>query len=412
MEALFLFLYRLFKKRRLSLFILVLLATALAAFLASRIRLEEDITKMISGGGSPGIMRQVVEQSKFLDKVIVTVSAADTTSALTPEELINIGDQLADTLLSDSFRPFVKGLTYKVSDTIAETLFNIVYGNLPVFLDETDYQRLDSLISPQQIEVAIHNDLQRLLSPASFTMKQMIIRDPLGIGSMALGKLSSFQNDENYTIVNGCIFSRDLQHLMLFITPVYASNETSGNADFVKSLRQSTQKITETDGGRVRIEYIGSAMIAVGNAERLKKDIRLSLSITIILLTLIITFSVKKRKLFPFIFLPAFFGGLVALAVLFLLEGKVSVISLSIGSVILAITVDYALHITTHYKHKHSIIDTIKDVSFPIIVCGFATAFEFLTLVFVSSESLHELGILAAISVVTAAYHGSTSAHS
>jgi predicted RND superfamily exporter protein len=191
---------------------------------------------------------------------------------------------------------------------------------------------------------------------------------------------------------------------MLFITPVYASNETSGNADFVKSLRQTTQKITETNGGRARIEYFGSAMIAVGNAERLKKDIRLSLSITIILLTLIITFSIKKRKLFPFIFLPAVFGGLVALAVLFLLEGKVSVISLSIGSVILAITVDYALHITTHYKHKHSIIETIKDVSFPIIVCGFATAFEFLTLVFVSSESLHELGILAAISVVTAAF--------
>ena len=87
-----------------------------------------------------------------------------------------------------------------------------------------------------------------------------------------------------------------------------------------------------------------------------------------------------------------------------LFQGKVSVISLSIGSVILAITVDYALHITTHYKHRHSIINTIKDVSFPIIVCGFATAFEFLALVFVSSESLHELGILAAVSVITAAF--------
>ncbi|NJK86795.1 MAG: methyltransferase domain-containing protein [Bacteroidales bacterium] len=70
----------------------------------------------------------------------------------------------------------------------------------------------------------------------------------------------------------------------------------------------------------------------------------------------------------------------------------------------MAITVDYSLHITTHYKHKHSIITTIKDVSFPIIVCGFATAFEFLALVFVGSESLHELGILAAISVITAAF--------
>ena len=62
MEALFLFLYRAFKKHRIRLFLLVLLIAAVATFLASRIKLEEDITKMISGGGSNGIMGQVVEQ--------------------------------------------------------------------------------------------------------------------------------------------------------------------------------------------------------------------------------------------------------------------------------------------------------------------------------------------------------------
>ena len=96
-----------------------------------------------------------------------------------------------------------------------------------------------------------------------------------------------------------------------------------------------------------------------------------------ILLLLIITFSIKKKRLFPFIFLPAIFGGLIALAVIYLIQAKISIISLSIGTVILAITVDYALHITMHFKHRHSIVETIKDVSFPIIVCGFATAFEF-----------------------------------
>ena len=404
MEVLFLFLFRVFKKRRIQLFFLVLLVTAAAAFLASRIRLEEDVTKMISGGGSPGIMSQVIEQSKFLDKIIITISAADTNDPLTPEELINTGDQLADSLQSSIFRPFVRGITYKVSDTIVEAIFNIVYDNLPIFLGDADYFRLDSVIQPENMETTIDKDLKNLLSPASFTMKQMIVRDPVGIGAIAFSRLSSFQNDENYKIINGCVFSRDRQHLMMFITPVYASNETSKNTDFINYLERTTQGIVFANGDKPKIEYFGSAMVAVGNAERLKKDIRLTLTITIILLTLIITFSVKKKRLFPFIFLPAVFGGLMAMAILFLLQGKVSVISLSIGTVILAITVDYALHITTHYKHKHSIIDTIKDVSFPIIVCGFATAFEFLTLVFVSSESLHELGILAAISVLTAAF--------
>ncbi|MBN1790947.1 MAG: 1-acyl-sn-glycerol-3-phosphate acyltransferase [Bacteroidales bacterium] len=404
MDKLFLYVYHFFQKRRLRLFIIITLLTAFATFLASRIRLEEDINRMISGDGTQGLMSRVVEQSKMLDKIIVTVSAADTTRPLIPEELIRIGDQFADSLNAQAFAPFVKGLTYRMSDTLTEALFDIVYENLPLFLEEEDYSRLDTLLRPENIQAALNNNLRSLLSPASFTMKRIIVRDPVGIGTMALGRLGSYQNDENYTLLDGCVFSRDKKHLMMFISPALPSNETSGNSGFVKKLGQLASQVAGSYENQARIEYFGSAIVAVGNADRLKRDIRFTLTITIILLSLIITFSVKKKKLFPFIFLPAVFGGLVALAFLYLFQGKISVISLSIGSVIMAITVDYALHITTHYKHKHSIIDTIKDVSFPIIVCGFATAFEFLTLVFVSSESLHELGILAAISVLTAAF--------
>ena len=404
MEAIFLFLYRVFKKRRIRLFLITTVITGLALYLASRIRLEEDITRMISGSESTSIMGRVVEQSKFLDKIIISIYPADSSNPVSPDELIAVGDRLADTLLSTVFNPYIKSLTYKVADTLVETMFDLVYSNLPLFLDESDYSRLDTVILPENIERAVDNDLKNLLSPASFTMKRMIVRDPVGISGQALKKLGSFQNDENYTVANNCIFSRDMSHLMMFITPVYASNETSENTEFLQKLEGSIGAITGNGDNKIRIGSFGSAIIAAGNAERLKKDIRFTLTITIILLTLIITFSVKKKKLFPFIFLPAVFGGIVATAVLYLLQGKVSVISLSIGSVILAITVDYALHITTHYKHKHSIINTIKDVSFPIIVCGFATAFEFLTLVFVSSESLHELGILAAVSVLTASF--------
>ncbi len=399
MEAIFLNLFHFFRKRRLWLFVAVIAIISVAVFLASRIKLEEDITRMISGSDKTGMLTKIVEQSEFLDKIIITLSTEDITYK---DSLEKAGDRLADTLLSPAFQPYVKEVTYKISDTVVEAMFNLVYNNLPLFLEEEDYAAVDSAILPHSIDRSVLNVYRNLLSPASFAMKKMILRDPLGISSIALKKLGSFQNDENYTMVNSRIYSRDTTSLMLFISPVYKPKETSKNVEFADILRNTLKEI----GSEYNVEAaaFGSALIAAGNADRLKRDIRLTLSISIILLTLIISFSIRKKKLFPFIFLPAVFGGILALAVLFLLKGKVSVISLSIGSVILAITVDYALHITTHYKHRHSIIGTIKDVSFPIIVCGFATAFEFLALVFVSSESLKELGILAAISVVTAAF--------
>jgi uncharacterized protein len=261
---------------------------------------------------------------------------------------------------------------------------------------------IEELITPSKTKEVLGNSYNSLMSPASFAMKRMIMRDPVGLTGIASAKFSSLQNDD-YTIIDGCIFSRDRRNLLMFITTVYPSSETSKNTVLVKQLDKLIQGLTEKNS-EIKIGYFGSPAVAAGNAERLKKDIRLTASITLVLLSLIITFSIRKKKLFPFIFLPAIFGGLTALAVIFLIQAKISIISLSVGTVVLAITVDYALHITTHYKHRHSIVKTIKDVSFPIIVCGFATAFEFLSLLFVSSESLHELGMLAAISVITASF--------
>src|SRR5512147_2179913 len=113
MDVLFLYLYRIFQKKRLFLFLLIIFVTGIAGFLASRIKLEEDITRMISGGNSSDVIGKVVEQSKFLEKIILSVSSSDTSSALSSDELISIGDELADTLNSNKFSKYIKAITYK-----------------------------------------------------------------------------------------------------------------------------------------------------------------------------------------------------------------------------------------------------------------------------------------------------------
>ncbi len=404
MEGYFLFMFEFFRNKRLLFFSIVLIIFCVAFFFASRIRFEEDINKMISGVDKKGEITSILNQSKFLDKIIVNISLADTTRKPDPVKLIQSGRELSDTLQTAEFQKYIKDVTFRISDDAMENVFDIVGRNLPLFLEETDYLTLDSLIAPGKIRKSLADSYSTLLSPASFAMKKMIVLDPAGLTGIATRKLGAYQNDENYMIIDGSVFSKDKKHLLIFLTTRHSSNSTSKNSILVKELNNVIKEIIRAGNNEITIEYFGSAVVAAGNASRLKKDITLTLSITIILLFLIINFSIKKKKLLPFIFLPGVFGGVIALAVIYLLQAKISIISLSIGTVILAITVDYALHITTHYKHRHSVTNTIRDVSFPIIVCGFATAFEFISLVFVSSESLHELGILAAISVISAAF--------
>ena len=100
---------------------------------------------------------------------------------------------------------------------------------------------------------------------------------------------------------------------------------------------------------------------------------------------------------------PAAFGATVALIYLSFSGDNVSIISLGIGSVILGITVDYALHLITHHKHQSGKKQSAGKVTKPILMSSFTTAVAFLCLTLLSSPAIKQLGIFATISVLAAA---------
>ncbi|MFH1321646.1 MAG: 1-acyl-sn-glycerol-3-phosphate acyltransferase [Bacteroidota bacterium] len=155
--------------------------------------------------------------------------------------------------------------------------------------------------------------------------------------------------------------------------------------------------------GGIKAEYYGALAVAVGNANRIKKDITLTVTIALFVLLIFISLFFKRKSIFFIILLPVLFGGIISLAFLFFLKTKVSVIALGAGSVILGITIDYSLHVFTHFRSKGSVKTIIKDLTVPITMSCLTTASAFLCLVFVSSEALRDLGLFAAISIIAAA---------
>ncbi|NND88305.1 MAG: MMPL family transporter, partial [Flavobacteriaceae bacterium] len=102
------------------------------------------------------------------------------------------------------------------------------------------------------------------------------------------------------------------------------------------------------------------------------------------------------------LFTPTLFGALLSIAVLYLLRGQISAISLGIGSVLLGVTLDYSLHILTHLRNNSDVKELYADVSRPILMSSLTTALAFLCLWFVNSQALQDLGIFAACSVIGA----------
>ncbi|MFC2101292.1 MMPL family transporter, partial [Bacteroidota bacterium] len=403
MSQLFVSLYNFFKTRRIFFISIIMAVVLFAGYFSSKITFEEDISKMLPFDKNSGNMNLIKQNLALSDKLIINVSLSDTTATAAPEKLIAFTNKLIDTLQSEFFSSFIKEIQYEITDELINEVYSIIYENLPVFLDKEDYQKIDSLISEKEVNTSFEKNYKTLISPASIGLKRFILTDPVGINAIALKKLQSLQFDDNYEIYDGHIFTRNRKNLLIFITASNPVNETSNNSVFIDQLNKVLENLLIETNNSINAEYFGAVAVSVGNAGIIKKDIILTVSIALIILMLFISLFFRRIRVFLFIFLPAIFGGGIALALLYLIKAQISLIALSIGAVLLGISVDYSLHIFTHFRQKRSVKGTIKDVSLPIVMSSITTASAFICLMYVSSETLHELGLFAALSVISAA---------
>jgi 1-acyl-sn-glycerol-3-phosphate acyltransferase len=398
----FVSIYQFFYRKKTVFFITVVTLFAVVGYFASRLNYEEDISRMIPADEKTNRATFILRNSRFADRLVLNISQADSNAGANPDQLTAYAEMLVKQLDSLYKPSHISEITATVPEDLMLQVNSIFYNNLPLFLEEKDYVKIDSMLLPAKVDEAMQKNYNTLISPTGSFLKQNISRDPLGLTYIALGRLQSLQFNHSYEIYNGYMLSQDMKHLILFVSLAHPSNETSENGILISGIEAITDSLSKITP-EVKAEYFGGAAMAVANAGRIKKDITLTVSIATIVLVLVISLFFRRKFIFLAILLPVAFGGLSALAFLFLLKGTVSAIALGVGSVLMGITIDFSLHIFTHYRHTRSAEQVIKDVAQPMLMSCFTTAAAFLCLQFANSEVLRDLGLFAALSIISAA---------
>ena len=401
MEQFFSGIYNFFQQRKWLLYISFVLLLAVTALFASRLKFEEDISRILPR--DPGVekLNEVFRHSKFMDKLVVMVSLKDTLHT-DPDSLILFSDELV-AQIKDRLAAYVKKISYRVDEDMAMELFNIVNEHLPVYLNEKDYHEIDSLIQPGTLEQTLQHNLQTLSSPAGFALKNMISNDPVGVSFVALRKLQQLQYDENFELYDNCIVTRDHKTLMLFLTPVYPPNNTGKNEQFLNGLDSIIRAKADSGFSNIDARYFGATAVSAGNARQLGKDTWFTQGATLVFLILFIGFYFRRASAPVLIMIPVVTGALFALAMVYLIRGSISVIAVGTGSVILGIAVNYSLHVFNHYRHTGDIRKVITDLAFPLTLGSLTTIGGFFCLNFAASDMLKDLGTFAGFSLIGAA---------
>ncbi|PHR13944.1 MAG: glycerol acyltransferase [Aequorivita sp.] len=390
--------YQFLQNNKISSAFLLLLIFFGLFFLVSKIRFEEDITKLIPIHKDAQDLQKVLKTVNFTDKIIINIKRGDSAQL---EDITRYASEIIDSLEANSGQ-YIKNIRGKVNDDDLQHTMAFVYENLPLFLEKEDYAVIASKLQKDSISAITEANYRTLISPSGIVSKDIILKDPLGLSFIALKKLRQLGVTDDFVLKDGFLVSKDEKNILLFITPKFGSSETAENSKFAEQLYALQNVLNKKYSGRVTSEYFGAALIAVANAQQIKSDIQFTVGIAMTLLIVVFIFFYRKIYVPIILFIPTIFGGLLAVSFLYLLREEISAISLGIGSVLLGVTLDYSLHILTHIRNNETLDSLYKDVTEPILMSSLTTAMAFLCLLFLDSQALQDLGIFAAVSVLGA----------
>jgi uncharacterized protein len=406
MEQPFLILYNYFNKRKTAFWLSFVMLMVILGWGASRIELEEDISKFFPDDKRVEKLNYIFKNSKLSERLVVMVSVKDSASIPQPDNLVLIADTLINKIDS-KLSTHISKIKGKIDDAGMLEILNSVQSNLPIYLTDEDYQHLDSLALPEVAQKILLQNYKQLISPSGMVMKNVIVKDPLGISFPVLKRLQHLQYDENFELYENYILTKDHRHLLFFIEPVYPANETRRNAQFQKELNEL---IAESGNAHPEImtSYFGASRVAVGNAKQLQTDTILTVSVMLILLLVILLVFFRKKRIPFLILLPVLFGALFALSVIALFKGSLSILALAVGAVILGVAIDYPLHFLVHLKEERNTANVIRHLAKPLTIGSLTTVFAFLCLQFTNAAVLQDIGLFSALSLVGAAFFSLT----
>ena len=372
----------------------------IAAYAATQLHFEEDITKVLPQNAKTTLTSKILKQLNFSDKISVVLTAKDSTLL---NDMQEVAQALNDSLATTSFSRYIASVQGIIDEEDIDNTWQFVHAHLPLFLTDEDYHYLEQKLAADSVQAMVQSHYKTMLTPAGMVTQKYFRNDPFGLSFRGLAQLKKLNIDDNFTITDGYLTTTDRKHLLFFINPTYEGNDTEHNAAFVALLEQLQQQFNKEYSGKVKTYFFGAPFISVGNATQIKTDILTTVLISLSALYLLLVFFYRSVYI-PFIaFIPSVFGVLTALSVLYVLKGSISAISISLGAVLLGVTIDYSLHILTHYKVSRDIGSLYRAVTVPILLSSITTAISFLCLLFVDSEIMRDLGVFAFVGIMVSA---------
>ncbi|MCR5003799.1 MAG: MMPL family transporter [Bacteroidales bacterium] len=393
MGRFFVSLYRFFRGRKALMYTLLILSSVVFVFLGVKVRYEEDIAKLLMSSNRK--MDLVFGNLRVKDKLFVQIKGQEDT--LDTYTLGALTDEFIEALVErDSTLRHIDNVLYRIEPDLPLMALDYALSNVPSFVSEDCYPVFDSLCTSAAVEATMQENADAVMNDWTGSATQMVATDPLGLRKALMSGISLGGSD--FKVMDGHLFSADSTVALAFVAPTFSSFDSKEGAVLVGEIEALVSEF-ESAHPEVRVYFHGSAVRGVFNARTIKKDIFLTIGLSLLLILVVLCLCYKSVSLIWKLVLPAAYGSFFALATIYLIKGGMSLIALGIGAIVLGVAISYSLHVLTHFRHVGDVEKVLSDESTPVILGCITTIGAFLGLLFTESDLLKDFGIFSSLAL-------------
>jgi predicted RND superfamily exporter protein len=297
----------------------------------------------------------------------------------------------------------------------------LLYEALPSYglllLAPEERERVAELLRPDAIRRSVRTLHTRINSVvASAGMDEMMLLDAIGLGTVFERAMRRYGIEPGAADSGGYLVDKDATMLLAAIQP----DRPAQSIDFAKIISADIRAVAMEEYDKivppaarpsVRLEFGGGYEAAVGYTSHVNYNLLSTFMTSLVGVLALFGFVFKRIGVLLYIGIPLIMVVSWTIGIGWIMYGQLNIISACFAAVLVALGIDYAIHIYNRYigerakgePLENAFVIALENTGWGVIIGMVTTAVAFLSLAATRFSQLAEFGMLAGIGIFLSA---------
>ncbi len=304
--------------------------------------------------------------------------------------------------------PLIRSVEYGYAPELLEVLDRLSLEYAPLFVTPAQLDDFDQLLTPQGIHAQLHKTLLQLSAMGTGLQEQWLVTDPLQLRRFAFARLAALRGTFRFDPTSPYFLSPDGTALLIKIAGRRSVHDIAAAKATVALIQQTSDTLRAQAAFQgLTVQATGGYFFAAESERVIRRDIIVSVNLTVVSICALIVWALRRWGVLLYGFLPTLLSLVLALGIFAALRPTLNALTLGCIASLIGFGIDYSMHVLQRAFNEQgrglspaaSLRLAVGETGGGLLLAALTMMACFLAFGAASQHFLHDLGLLAAISM-------------